>query len=330
MPRTFDHHLHIVLPRLPSKLTQSLQLRKLRLITSIGHRPRPQPVPQRITHVILRHHLSDSVEVLIQKVLLMMRRHPLRHNRASAAHNTRNPLRHHWNVLHQHARMNREVVHPLLRLLLNHLQVKVNIQILHPLHPPQRLIQRHRPDRHRRVPQNRLPDHRNIPTRRQIHHRIRTKMHSGMQLLQLLIHIRHQRRVANIRVDLAQALHANAHRLQLRMIDICRDNHRPLRNLRPHQLRRQLLLVRHKRHLFRDQPLTRKVHLAHVPVTRPRRLFLALHHPLPPRLRNPIPHLNVPAITVRRRRQTVIQCAHKTLASPTRPRRSRAAQTPVY
>ena len=172
--------------------------------------------------------------------------------------------------------MDCEVVHPLLRLLLNDLQVQVDVQVLHPLHPAQRLIQRHRPDRHRAMPQDRLPDHRDIAARGQIHYRIRAEVHRRVQLPQLFLHIRDQRGVADIRVDLAQALHPDRHRLQLRMIHVRRDDHRPPRNLRPHQLRRQPLLVRHKGHLFGDQPLARKVHLAHVPVAGARG-FLAIH-----------------------------------------------------
>ena len=110
----------------------------------------------------------------------MIRRHPLRQDRPTPAHNPGNALRHHRNVLNQHAGMDRKVVHPLLGLLLDHLEVHVNIQILNPLHPRKRLIQRHRPDRHRRMPQYLLPNHRNIPTSRQIHHRIGAKVHRRM------------------------------------------------------------------------------------------------------------------------------------------------------
>ena len=116
-----------------------------------------------------------------------------------------------------------------------------------------------------------------------------------MQLPQLLIHIRNQRRVANIRIDLAKRLHPDRHRLQLRMVDICRDNHRPLGNLTSHQLRRNLLLMRDERHLLGHQTLTRKVHLRHIPVARPRRLFLPLHDPLPPRHRHrPVAVMHMP------------------------------------
>ena len=52
------------------------------------------------------------------------------------------------------------------------------------------------------------------------------------------------------------------------------------------KLRRQLLRLRHVRHLFGDQPFARKVHLAHVPVAGARGLFLPLHDPVRPRRRH--------------------------------------------
>ena len=107
-------------------------------------------------------------------------------------------------------------------------------------------------------------------------------MHSRMELPQLFIHIACQRRVADIGINLAQRLHPNRHRLQLRMVDIRRDDHRPLSNLAPHQFCGNLLFLGHIGHLFRNQSLTRKVHLRHILVARSCRLGLALYDPFGP------------------------------------------------
>ena len=52
-----------------------------------------------------------------EKVLLMMRKTPLRHNRTPTAHNPGHPFRRHRNKPEQHSRMNRKIIHTLLRLL---------------------------------------------------------------------------------------------------------------------------------------------------------------------------------------------------------------------
>ncbi len=131
-----------------------------------------------------------------------------------------------------------------------------------------------------RVPQNRFTDHRDIAARRQVHDGVGTVMHRRMQFAQLFVHVRRQRRVPDIRVDLAQRFHPDRHRLQLRMIDVRRDDHRALRDLAPHQFGWNLLLLRDVGHLFRDKALARKVHLRHILVAGARGLGLALDDPL--------------------------------------------------
>jgi hypothetical protein len=115
----FDHDLDIVLPRLAGKLAQRLQLSELRFVGCIGNTAGTQAVAERVAHVVLRHHLRDAVEVLIEEVLLVVRRHPLRKDCAATADDAGDALRNHGNVLHQYARMNRKVIHALLCLLLD-------------------------------------------------------------------------------------------------------------------------------------------------------------------------------------------------------------------
>src|SRR5207237_729281 len=82
------------------------------------------------------------------------------------------------------------VFNSLLRLLLDHLKVEINVQVLELLHASERLVNRHRPDGHWRVPQNLLPDHRDVAAGRQVHHRISTEVDRRVQLAQFLVHIR--------------------------------------------------------------------------------------------------------------------------------------------
>ena len=153
-------------------------------------------------------------------------------------------------------------------------------QIFRALHPRQRFVYRHRPDRHRRRLNDRLADLRDVPARRQVHHRVRAVVHRVMQLLQLFVNVRRRRRVPDVRVDLALERHADAHRLQRFVMNVRRNDRPPARDLAAHQLRLDLLPPRHVLHLFRDHALARVVHLRNVarPVGR-RRLLQPLLHP---------------------------------------------------
>jgi hypothetical protein len=182
--------------------------------------------------------------------------------------------------------VHRKVVHALLRLLLDYLEIHIDVQILQPLHPGQRLIDRHRPDRHRRVPQDGVPDLRNLAARRKIHHRVGPVLDRCVQLPQLFLNFRSHRRVSDVRVHLAPRRDPNPHRLQLRVIDVRRNDQPSRRHLVAHQLQRQLLPLRHKRHLLGRKSLPRKMHLRHVRVAASCGLGLAPNKPVRAWLQN--------------------------------------------
>ena len=136
------------------------------------------------------------------------------------------------------------------------------------------------------MPQQGLADAVDIAAGRQIHHRVGAVVYRGVQLLQLLLHVRAHRRIADVGVDLAQRIHADAHRLQLGMVDVGRNDQLAFGNFGAHQLRRDLLALGHVQHLFGDQSFARKVHLGHVAVAAARRLFPPPRNPLLAQFRN--------------------------------------------
>ena len=125
------------------------------------------------------------VEMLVQQILPMVLHHPLGQNRPAAAHDSRNPLRRQRHILHQHARVDRHVIHALLGLLFNHLEHHVDVEIFHAPHARQRFIYRYRSDRHRRVRDDGFANLRDVAARRKIHHRIGAELHRVPQLFQL-------------------------------------------------------------------------------------------------------------------------------------------------
>ena len=203
MAGAFDHDLHVVLPGLAGELAEGLELCELRLVGGVGYGAGTETVAQRVTDVVFRHELGDAVEVLVEKVLLVVRGHPLRENRPTTADDAGDALRHHRDILHQHARVDGEVVDALQRLLLDNFEVEIDVQVFNALHPRERLVDRHSADRHRRVANDGVANHRYVAASGKIHDRVSTEVNSRMQLAQLLIHIRRKCRVTNVRVDLA-------------------------------------------------------------------------------------------------------------------------------
>ncbi len=175
-------------------------------------------------------------------------------------------------ILDQHAGVDGHVVHALLRLLLDHFQHDLGGEVFDLLDPRDALVDGHGADGHGRVPQDGFADLRDVAAGGEVHHRVGAVVHRGVQLLQLLVDVRGDGRVADVGVDLAQRGHADRHRLQLGMVDVGGDDHAPARHFVAHQLRRELLALGHVEHLFRDQALARIVHLREVAVAGARRL----------------------------------------------------------
>ena len=192
--------------------------------------------------------------------------HPLGENRASPADNSGDALRHQRQILDQDACVDRHVVHALLRLLLDDFQHDVGVQVFNLLDPRDAFVDGHGADGHGRVAEDGFADLRNIAAGREVHYCVGAVVHGGVQLLQLFVDIRGHGGVADVGVDLAQRGHADAHRLQLGMVDVGGDDHAPARHLVAHQLGRELLALGHVEHFFRDQALAGVVHLREIAV----------------------------------------------------------------
>ncbi len=187
--------------------------------------PGPQAVAQRKTHVVLDENLADIVEALVQKILFMMVRHPLRQDRAAPAHNAGNALGDHGQILNQDAGMDGHIIHALLRLLFDHFQHHFGRKVLNPLDSRDGFINRHGADGHRGMPKDRFADLVDIAASGEIHHGIGAVVYGRVQLVQFVADLGRDRRIPNVGVDLAQGGHANAHGLKFGMIDVGGNDH---------------------------------------------------------------------------------------------------------
>ena len=193
-----------------------------------------------------------------------MKAHPLRQQRAAAAHDARDAVAHQRQEFAQHARVDRHVIHALLGLLLDHFEHHVDGQIFGAAHARKRFVNRHGADRHGRSVDDRLANPGNIAAGRKVHHRVGAVMHGAMQLFQFVAHVRSGRGVADVRVDLAVERDADAHRLEVAMVDVGGNDGAAARHFVAHQLRRDFLAHRHVVHFFGDHALARIVHLRKV------------------------------------------------------------------
>ena len=262
--RALVHDLHVVLPGDARQLALRLELRELRLVVRIGDRPGTQAVAERERDVVGAHDLADLAEVRVREVLLVMREAPLRQDRSAARHDAGDAPGGHRDVAQQHAGVDREVVDALLALLDERVAVDLPGQILRPAADLlERLIDRHRADRHRRVADDPLARLVDVPAGRQIHHRIGAPERRPAQLLDLFLDRRRDGRVADVRVDLHQEIAADDHRLELEVVDVGRDDGAAAGDLVADELRRQPFADRDELHLGRDLALARVVQLGH-------------------------------------------------------------------
>ncbi len=263
--RTLDHDLDIVLPRDLGELPQGPQLAELGLVVGVGDRSWAQAVAQREGHVVALHELADALELGVEEVLLVVRQAPLGHDRSAAGDDARDPLGGHGDVAQQHAGVDREVVHALLGLLLEGLHEHVDVQVFGlALDLLERLVDRHGADRDRRVADDPLAGLVDVRAGREVHDRVRSPARAPLELLDLLLDGRGDRRVADVGVDLDQEIAADDHRLELRVVDVRWDHSATKGDLFTHVVGVDVLPDRHEAHLFGNDAAASEVHLTPV------------------------------------------------------------------
>ncbi len=221
VPGPLDHHLHVVLPSDVGQLAQRLELRELRRVVGVGRAARAQTVAEREGDVVRLHDLADLFEVVVEKVLAVMREAPLGQDRAAARDDAGDAIGRKRDVAQQHAGVNREIVHALLRLLDQRVAEELPRQLLGlAVDLLQRLIDRNGADRHRRVAQNPLARLVDVLARREIHDGVGAPVRRPRHLLDLFVDRRRDGRVADVRVDLDEEVAADDHRLALGMVDV--------------------------------------------------------------------------------------------------------------
>src|ERR1700722_2923139 len=239
MTRALDHHLATLVPRDLGQFAERLQFRELRTVVGVGDRARAQAVAERERDIILAHDVADLVKLLVKKALAVAREAPARHDRAAARDNSGYALRCQRHIGQAHAGVDGEIIDALLGLLdqrvLEHLPVELQRIAANLL---QRLVDRHRADRDRRVAQNPGADVMDITAGRKVHNRVGAPADRPRHFLDFLGDARAHRRIADVGVDLDQEIAADLHRLEFEVIDVGGDDRAPSGHFIAHEFRR--------------------------------------------------------------------------------------------
>ncbi|MNS46339.1 hypothetical protein D3C72_788330 [compost metagenome] len=138
--------------------------------------------------------------------------------------------------------MDGEVIYPLFSLFQQRIAERFPGEIFgDPVYLLQRLIDRHRADRHRAVTQDPLAGFVDIAPGGEIHHRVRAPAGGPHQFFDLFFDGRGDRRVANIGVHFHQEVAANNHRFRFRVVYVGRDNRSASGHFVTHEFRRDVL-----------------------------------------------------------------------------------------
>jgi hypothetical protein len=152
MAGALDHHLHVVLPGDLGQFAQGFQLAHLRRVVGVVDRTGAQAVAEAEGHVVGLHDVADVLEVGVEEVFLVVRQTPLGQDRAAAADDAGHALGGQRHVAQQHAGVDGEVIDALLGLFDQGVAEDLPGQVFGlAVDLFQRLVDRHRADRHRRV-----------------------------------------------------------------------------------------------------------------------------------------------------------------------------------
>ncbi|MNQ01561.1 hypothetical protein D3C85_142210 [compost metagenome] len=207
------------------QLAEGLQFAELRFVVGVGNRARTQAIAQREADVVGLHDFADFVEMGVEEVLFVVRQAPLGHDRAATGHDAGHALGGHRYVAQQHPGVDGEVVDALLGLLDQRVAEQLPGQVFgRATDFFQRLIDRHRADRHRRIADDPLAGFVNVFAGGQVHDRVRTPANAPGQFRHFFFDGRTQCTVADVAVDLHQEVTADDHRFQFGVVDVGRND----------------------------------------------------------------------------------------------------------
>ena len=199
--------------------------------------------------------LEKVVETCVERILPAVGLHPGGHERASPAYDSHDPFLRQGKVVPQNAAMDGDVVHPLASLAVDHLQEPVRVQVLalasRLLHG---LVDGDCSQRNGTLRQDGRPDLVQVPSRGEIHHRVRPELDGPPHLGDLFLDPRAEGGIPDVGVHLGPAGHPDPDGLHSAVGGVGGNHHPPRRHLFPDLFGGKALLARHLLHLGGDLP----------------------------------------------------------------------------
>ena len=221
----FVHDLHAARPGAFGEFALGFEFAELGFVVGVGDGAGAQAVTDGERHVVGGHDVADVVPVRVEEILFVMRETPLRHDRTTARNDAGHAARGERDVTQQHAGVDREIIHALLGLLDQRVAENLPRERLGASADFfQRLINRHGADGHGAVAENPLAGLVDVFAGGEIHQRVATPFDGPTHFLDLFVDGRSDGGVADVGVDFNEEVAADDHRLELGVVDVCRND----------------------------------------------------------------------------------------------------------
>src|SRR5215471_4479074 len=167
-------------------------------------------------------------------------------------------------MLAQDASVDGHVVYALLGLLFDDFEHQVHGEVFWTAHTGDGLVNRNRAYRNWRGFDDGFADFRNVAAGREVHHGVGAIVDRVMEFFQLLVNVGSGGRVADVRIDFAFECDADAHRLEIAMMNVGGDDGAAAGDLATDELGLDFFAFGDVGHLLSDDILAGQVHLGHV------------------------------------------------------------------
>ena len=238
----FVHDLHALGPGAVGQLALHFELAKLRLVIRIGNGAGAETVADGEGDIVGGHDVADVVPVGVEEVFLVVGQAPLGHDAAATADDAGHAGGRHGHKAQQHAGVDGEVIDALLRLLDERVAEELPGEVLGlAVHFFQGLIDRHGADGHGAVAQDPLTRGVDVLAGGKVHDGVAAPLGGPAHFLHLFLDAGGDGAVADVGIDLHQEIAADDHRLQLRVVDVGRDDGASGGDFAAHKLGRDLI-----------------------------------------------------------------------------------------
>ena len=267
MTWTFNHHLHVVLPRSVRKFSETHELFNLANVCRVCQASRSARVSERHCNVVFLADIKNLVVIFVERIFVSCHHHPCKDERASAAYDVHLPpdLPNLLDCLSRYSAVQCHKINSVLCVETDDIdeifrceRCKVALVVDYAV------VHRHRSNHRRAFARELLPERLRVSVARQIHYRLRAHLNRAHHFLHLDVVILAVPRNSQVHVDFRPEHRSDSLRIERFVVLVARNRDFPFR----HKIHQDFLvhefLFRYDFHLVRDDSLSRRIHLRRV------------------------------------------------------------------